>query len=400
MSTVTLPAEVSFQTLGKLPGSSSQYSKATAVSADGTVVVGFSHNADLNTEAFRWVKDGSMTGLGILFGAILKSEATAVSADGSKVAGNGDAAVFWWENDTLSIFADSLTSGFFQEAFGMSADGSVVVGTNSSMAYNKKAVRCEGGIATSLGVLNASDTTSTATAVSSDGSVVVGFSQGNSGVQAFRWENGTMTGLPYYFVGDNQSRALGISPEGNVIVGYSFGSSGRQAVRWFNGSAVALAQLDGSIGYRMGTAYGASSDGKVVVGSDYDSLGMVAVFWSEGNGYAPVSLNAFLDANTINRNGFTLLEATAVSADGTTVVGYGTNAALEYEAFRVQMGDVVQAWLGYPFHSDGRSVDTGDFLGWIDVGDTPWIYVYGLNKYVYGPEEYFTESGGWLWIGP
>ncbi|MEX0330658.1 MAG: DNRLRE domain-containing protein [Puniceicoccaceae bacterium] len=56
-------------------------------------------------------------------------------------------------------------------------------------------------------------------------------------------------------------------------------------------------------------------------------------------------------------------------------------------------------WAGYPIESDGRSVFTDSFLGWIDVGDDPYVYVYALNKYIYAPEQNISDSGGWTWIG-
>lgn len=56
-------------------------------------------------------------------------------------------------------------------------------------------------------------------------------------------------------------------------------------------------------------------------------------------------------------------------------------------------------WAGYPINEDGRSVDTGTFIGWIDIGDDPWIWIYAVNSYVYAPEDFISESGGWMWFG-
>ena len=56
-------------------------------------------------------------------------------------------------------------------------------------------------------------------------------------------------------------------------------------------------------------------------------------------------------------------------------------------------------WAGYFIEPDGRSVFTDQFLGWIDIGDTPWVYVYDLNRYIYAPEENVSSTGGWVWIG-
>ena len=56
-------------------------------------------------------------------------------------------------------------------------------------------------------------------------------------------------------------------------------------------------------------------------------------------------------------------------------------------------------WAGYFIEADGRSVFTDGFLGWIDVGDPPWVYVYALSRYIYAPEDNISQSGGWVWIG-
>jgi hypothetical protein len=56
-------------------------------------------------------------------------------------------------------------------------------------------------------------------------------------------------------------------------------------------------------------------------------------------------------------------------------------------------------WAGYPIHSDGQSVDTTPWIGWIDISNAPWIYVYDLNKYIYAPEQNVGPGGGWVWVG-
>lgn len=52
-------------------------------------------------------------------------------------------------------------------------------------------------------------------------------------------------------------------------------------------------------------------------------------------------------------------------------------------------------WAGYAVDPDGQSVDTGDFLGWINILHAPYIYVFDLETYIYLPEELVNQSGGW-----
>jgi probable HAF family extracellular repeat protein len=130
--------------LGTLGGT---YSRAQAVSADGSVVVGYSQNASSQDNAFRW-SAGVLTNLGTLGG-------------------------------TYSIAA------------AVSADGSVVVGYSQNASSQNNAFRWSAGVMTNLGTLGG--TYSYAQAVSADGSVVVGYSENASNEsRAFLYRNSVM----------------------------------------------------------------------------------------------------------------------------------------------------------------------------------------------------------------
>src|SRR5881275_331543 len=74
---------------------------------------------------------------------------------------------------------------------------------------------------TPLGDLPGGIFDSRANAVSGDGSVVVGTSSSDSGLQTFRWTSGTgMVGLGV-LPGGNLSDPRGVSGDGSVVVGYS-----------------------------------------------------------------------------------------------------------------------------------------------------------------------------------
>jgi probable HAF family extracellular repeat protein len=122
--------------LGDLPGGASR-SEANAVSADGSVIVGYDTSAS-GIEAFRWTSAGGMVGLGDLPGGIFDSEALAVSADGSIVVGRGDGSAepFIWDavngmrslSTVLTDLGLDLSGWDLRTATGISADGSTIVG--------------------------------------------------------------------------------------------------------------------------------------------------------------------------------------------------------------------------------------------------------------------------------
>ena len=120
--------------LGDLPGGSFR-SLASAVSADGLVVVGKA-NSSSGLEAFRWTQTDGMIGLGDLEGGIFESSAYGVSVDGSVVVGRGESEsgfeAFRWENDVMTGLGDLEGGIFGSEAYGVSANGSVIVGKSNS----------------------------------------------------------------------------------------------------------------------------------------------------------------------------------------------------------------------------------------------------------------------------
>src|SRR5262245_2636204 len=119
-----------FEFLAPLPNEIQ--SQGTAVSADGTTIVGISY--DTNTflpRAFRW-RAGVEQNLGTLGGS--QAWATSTSADGSVVVGASDTAncrngcphAFRWTAAGMQDLGD-LGGGSYGQ--GVSADGSVVVGS-------------------------------------------------------------------------------------------------------------------------------------------------------------------------------------------------------------------------------------------------------------------------------
>jgi probable HAF family extracellular repeat protein len=261
------------------------YSGASGVSADGSVVVGSSDYAG-SQEAFRWTAGGGMVGLGHLPGGIFASAAAGVSADGSVVVGfsysrSGYEDAFRWTAGTGMLALGNDYPDMDKHATGISGDGSVVVG-NMEPALGgpgREAFRwTAGGGIVPLGDLPGGYFLSVSSGVSGDGSVVVGVGSTASGGEAFRWTaDGGMVGLGFP-PGSHGTGASGVSADGSVIVGNSAAASDLEPFRWTAGNGM----------QRLW-------DALLAQGVDPAAGG-----WSS------------------------LTEATAVSADGNTIVGYGT----------------------------------------------------------------------------
>jgi probable HAF family extracellular repeat protein len=213
-----------------------------------------------------------------------------------------------------------------------------------------------------LGDLAGGADSSSAYAVSDDGSTAVGFSQSASGPEAFRWTSGSgMVGLGDLPGGSFGSSAWDVSADGSVVVGFGHSSSGAEAFRWTSGSGVVgLGDLPG--GTFNSNSTGVTSDGAMVVGRGETAIGSEAFLWTsagglgflagQSSGYenipSGISANGSRVPGTVILMGSSraflwqatgpLLDlgtplfydqstASGISADGTTVVGQGYNSS-------------------------------------------------------------------------
>ena len=258
---------------------------AYGVSANGSVIVGDSFDGT-NELATRWV-DGTPAILGTLGGDY--SRARSVSADGSVVVGRADIVgnaghAFRWTQGGGMVDLGTLGGGY-SDAFAVSGDGSVVVGEAASSATVREAFRwTQGGGMVKLGgvlpgaAMPASGSVSTAYGVSYDGSVIVGVAlNAGSTDEAFRWtQSGGMVGLNW-LPGTTQSRAYAVSADGTTVVGASDNgyltnskafrwteTTGMQSVEaWLQSANPSFALAPGDT---LAEASGVSASGKIVSG--------------------------------------------------------------------------------------------------------------------------------------
>ena len=339
----------SFQGLSDLPGGAFS-SRANSVSADGTTVVG-AGNVDVtksysNGEAFRWTSSTGMVGLGDFPDSNLNpngrgSYALGVSGDGSIVVGSGSSPdaipvqAFRWTDSTGIAGIGYLTAEPYSEAAAISADGTTIVGTGRS--YEAFRWTQPTGMV-GLGGLLGGDGSSGARAVSADGSVIAGGAKSALGNEPFIWTQATgMVGLGNLAGGTYlDASALGISPEGNVVVGFSNSSNAPspfyEAFRWSQATGmVGLGDLPG--GAFLSEASATSSNGEVVVGYGTTDTGQTAFIWDSAYGMRNLQ-QVLVDLGSGSElTGWSLLNATGVSTDGRTIVGYGTNPDGNTEAW-------------------------------------------------------------------
>lgn len=364
-------AELAFFPLGDLPGGLTN-SVAQGVSANGLVVVGTSASATGLT-AFAWTQAGGLTALPMLTGGT-GATAYAASANGSLIVGSSDSAsgqqACIWSNGLVTGLGD-LADGIFQsEARDVSDDGTVIVGYATS-ASGREAFRWTGGVLTGLGDLAGGSYQSEAHAVTPDGAQVTGYGTAAS-QSVITWTAGG--GLQNYYSGGG---AYGISADGGQRVGYinaTFVVQGgihtiyyRRATRWNGGSANVLGPE--SSGQSVdSTFYGMTPDAAIAVGTFKNSSGpYYAVSHDAFNGVR--NIKDVLTGAGLDLTGWTLTAATAISDDGSVVVGYGTNPAGQTEAWVVTgYGlDLTLRWIGNNAHWPANdSLTAADSL-WMNI---------------------------------
>jgi len=327
----------SFTLLGDLPGGAFM-SRATAVSADGTTVVGYSTSTAVDPngghEAFRW-KDGQMIGLGGTFpGPGRFSRATGVNGDGSLVLGDTRFfsldQPFRWQNGVMQ-------SAFVEESYAgqMATNGRYAVTSSfgptwwSALVQNSQTIAqvpmLPGGDALRFGVR--------VNGISSDGSAIFGKSHSAGNViQAIRWKLGQGTTPIGFLPGCTSNEVTAVSGDGNLAVGRCNPDMGvGQLFRWTPATGI-QPFVDG-----IGTA-AMSDDGSIMVGGNW--------IWDTEQGAR--ELMPLLSSWGVNLTGIFGLDATDISAAGDVIVGNAEHFDGRIQAFRLVVPEPAAALLIVP----------------------------------------------------
>jgi autotransporter-associated beta strand protein/probable HAF family extracellular repeat protein len=341
--------------LGNLPGGPND-NFATAASADGSVIVGGAAAAGCcGAQAFRWTATTGMIGLNNLPGAT-GAVANSVSADGSVVVGySSNNQAFRWTATTGSVGLGFLPGSISSQAIAVSANGAVVTGVSLDSTTRDQAFRwttTTGMVA--IGSLSGAIFT-TPRALNADGSVIVGTSGSGVNFQPFRWTQttgmqsirDTLIAGGYGPAGWTLQTANGVSADGTVIAGNGIDPDGKNEA-WIARipvNAFALLDLKGvdlSIGSLVwggvvtnsgpGTATlraGSDNSSTNFIGTIADGAGTTALI-KEGTGTLTLSgANTytgptFVNAGTLSVNGSIASSSLTTVNAGATLGGNGT----------------------------------------------------------------------------
>jgi probable HAF family extracellular repeat protein len=213
-----------------------------------------------------------------------------------------------------------LPGGEYSQATAISSNGAVVVGTAENASFDQHAFRWTRALGMrSIGTLGGTD--SEGEGVSADGTIVVGAARNAAGgLRGFRWStSNNMEGLGT-FTGPTSgiSFATAVSGDGRILVGWSGDVQGQeQPFRWTRANGI---QNIGSLGGIRGIANDANFDGTLVVGRSRNSNQTYRAFlWSSSTGMQELPTS---------REGAS--EATAISPDGRFVVGNEVRGAFRW----------------------------------------------------------------------
>jgi probable HAF family extracellular repeat protein len=300
---------------------------ASAVSADGSVVVGTSDGS-----AWRWTAETGFQQLTDEDGDVI-FHARGVSSDGSVIVGwVGD-----WESREAAKWSDEsgivrlgLPGGALSSASGVSDDGSVIAGYSYSTDPVVQAFRWTAANGIELLGVPEGFTRSMAGGVSADGSIITvrtDILQGDDNDWgAWLWTDESE--LEYL----GQGLITDMTPDGSVVVGYFAPSSPLDGhnFRWTRETGMAILPFDTDTFYAE-----CSPDGSVIYGPKMhyqDNLG--AFMWDEENGirdFRDVLISNYGLASELE--GWQLDRVNDTSRDGRTLVGRGSNPAGDREAW-------------------------------------------------------------------
>jgi uncharacterized membrane protein len=364
----------------------------TGVSADGLVVCG-RVSTPQGERAAIWSQATGVESLGTLPGTS-RSTAIAVSSDGTYVVGSAGfnpSRPFRWSRASGLQPLPPLTSGGSAHVTSLAADGTAYGGASLSNWWLETAVRWPvAGPPEDLGGIFGA-THSAIAAVTPDGRVMVGnsvFSQINV-TRPFviaPWtsnEPSYLGALP----GGDHTAATAVSAVGTTIVGTSGPGYYSPTFRWTGfGWPNGMMPFPLPPGHVTGYMTCTSADGAIIAGYASDSpdlpYGNVsAVIWDVQRGVR--TLDSYLASLGVNLVGWHLVSVTAMSADGSVIIGWATyqSQTVGYIVRGLRCDcPIPQCVLDYTLDGNADQEDVRFVLDLITGGPSPYNIDLDLNR--------------------
>lgn len=295
---------------------------------------------------YMWKGNTGIVQIGSITNGYPAAGKTVVSNDGNTIASSiTNASTGFNEISIYNVISSTWTNkgglvptgwdGSVSSTWGISPNGNAIVGLGWLTAANAHAVKWDetNGVV-DLGSM-VTGRSSRANAISSDGSVVVGWQDEPTGTRSgAKWIDGLES-----FITDNNGNNVGeagaVSADGNTIIG----SANPNPYVWKAATGVTyITHPNASFSFKGG-ATGVSGDGTTVIGF-YRAFGAPPMsgegfIWTEANGR--INLNDYATSLGINTNGVTMGLPLAISQDGKKIAGTGMNASNQMVAFYLDL---------------------------------------------------------------
>ncbi|EFK33293.1 outer membrane autotransporter barrel domain family protein [Chryseobacterium gleum ATCC 35910] len=308
-----------------------------AVSDNGVVSLHTSAGA-----IYKWNASGGLVQIGSISNGYPAAGRTIVSNDGTKISSSvTNAATGFNEISTYDVATATWVNrgglvptgwdGSVSSTWGMTANGSTIVGLGFLTAANAHAVKWDevNGMV-DLGSI-VQGRSSRANAINASGTVIVGWQDESNGTRSgAKWQDGVESFITDNN-GNNVGEAGGISADGSTIIG----SANPNPYVWNAVSGLTyITHPNASFSFKGG-ATGISGDGTKVIGY-YRAFGAPPMsgegfIWTSATGR--VNLNDYAVSLGIATNGVTMGLPLAISQDGKKIAGMGVNASNQMVAF-------------------------------------------------------------------
>jgi probable HAF family extracellular repeat protein len=327
LTTAAAAQPSSFRGIGHAPGHSGAFS--IVVSGDGRFVAGTALEGSAR-RAYRW---SEQTGFEVLqpgpgWGAVEPNWGiTGISADGSVIVGTAENIIgqtytmraFRWTSATGMVDLGALpNSPGNSRASAVSADGSIIVGQVAGHPPEHLWIAYRWTAASGMQEFlpGPRPFLAAATAISADGQTIAG----TLANEAFRWSQSA----GFEVIAGTEHTPAAVVAGGDVIAGIvaiqaGFRWTAAHGLQWLGGNSRGI--------------YGASADGSLLVGYGQVISGSpYAVIWREGDGVRPLR-DVLVNEYGLSLGDWQLQYAARISDDGRIIVGIGRNPQGQTEAW-------------------------------------------------------------------